>query len=77
MQHKKILDFIGTILLFIGMFLAFLPHALHVKSGLDESTSHLRHAITGIILVVTALGILIFNNKALNIPKKLQKHLNQ
>ena len=61
---NKLFDVIGTILLFIGMLLAFLPHALHVKAGLNDQT-HLKHVVTGIILVVVALGILIYNNKAL------------
>lgn len=65
MKQKRLFDIIGTMLLFIGFFLAFLPHALHVKAGLDEGTSHLNHVITGIVLVLTALGILIYNNKAL------------
>ena len=70
-MNKKIIDIIGTILLFIGFLLAFLPHAFHAKIGLSEQT-HLKHVVTGIILAVAALGILIYNNNAL----KIQKHLN-
>jgi len=70
MQHSKIIDIMGTILLFTGMFLAFLPHAVHIAVGLDNGTSHVRHVVTGMILVIIALGILIYNNKALKIPKK-------
>ena len=70
MKAKEFLDVSGTILLFIGFFLAFLPHVFHAKVGLSEQT-HLKHVITGIILVLTALGILVYNNKAL----KQQKHL--
>ena len=69
-MKSKLLDIIGAILLFIGMFLAFLPHAFHAKAGLDEGTSHLKHVITGIVLVLLGLGILIWNNKALNIQNK-------
>ena len=64
-MKNKILDIIGTILLFMGMFLAFLPHALHTRIGLDDSVSHAKHVITGIILVVLALAVLVYNNKAL------------
>jgi len=64
MKHKKILDVLGTVLLFIGMSLAFLPHAFHARIGLSEQT-HLKHVITGIILVLIALGILVYNNNAL------------
>ena len=54
----------------MGFFFAFLPHATHTAVGLDDSTSHLTHVITGIVLVIVSLGILIWNNKALNLPKK-------
>ena len=69
-MNKKILDFSGTILLFIGMFLAFLPHALHIKSGLNNEASHLKHVIYGLVLLVNGLAILICNNKALKIWRK-------
>ena len=68
---QKIFDVIGTILLFMGFFLALLPHAFHAKVGLGEE-SHTNHIIQGIILIITALIILIWNNKAL---KFQQKHL--
>lgn len=74
MKTNKLVDIISTIFLFIGMFLAFLPHALHLKAGLDEDTSHLKHVITGIIIVLLGLGILIWNNKALNFKNK--QHVN-
>ena len=65
MQHKKILDVIGTILLLIGMLIAFSSHAFHARIGLSEETSHVKHVIYGMIAAVTGLGILIYNNKAL------------
>ena len=65
MKQHKIIDIIGTILLLIGFILAFLPHAFHASIGLDDSVSHTRHVITGIALVILALAVLIFNNKAL------------
>lgn len=64
---KKLFDIVGTIILFVGMSLAFLPHALHVKAGLNESTSHIKHVIYGIFLVIIGLVILVYNNKALKI----------
>ena len=63
-MNKKIFDVIGIILLFIGFFFAFLPHALHAKAGLEE-TSHLKHVISGMFLVIIALCILIYNNRSL------------
>lgn len=65
MKQHKIIDIIGTILLFIGFILAFLPHAFHSRIGLDDSVAHIKHVITGIILVVLALAILVYNNRAL------------
>ena len=72
MCKKKIFDVIGTIMLFIGFFLAFLPHAVHVSAGLEDGTSHLNHVIIGIILVIIALVILIYNNNALKIGKRVK-----
>ena len=63
---KKFLDVIGTIILAIGMFLAFLPHAVHISVGLNNETSHAKHVIIGIVLIVIALAILVYNNDALN-----------
>ena len=64
-MKKRLLDIFGTILLFIGFVLAFLPHAFHASIGLDGSISHAKHVITGIILAVLALAVLVYNNKAL------------
>jgi len=61
---KKILDATGTILLFTGMLLAFLPHAFHAKAGLGGQ-AHLTHIITGMIFAVIALVILVYSNNAL------------
>ena len=71
-MKQKLFDVIGTILLFIGFFLALLPHAFHAKIGLVQE-SHTNHIIQGIILIVIALIILIWSNKALKLG---QKHLN-
>ena len=68
MKHSKLIDVMGTILLFIGFFLAFLPHAFHQKAGFNES-SHLKHVVYGMITVVISLGILVYNNKALKFQK--------
>ena len=69
-MNKKIIDVIGTILLFIGMLIAFSSHAFHTRIGLSEETSHVKHVIYGMITAVIGLGILIYNNKALRIPGK-------
>lgn len=70
MKYGKFIDLIGTALLFIGFLLAFLPHTAHVAIGFDE-TSHIKHIISGVIVLVIGLGILVYNNKALKfMPKK-------
>lgn len=64
-MNKKLIDATGTILLFIGFFLAFFPHATHIAVGINDETSHLEHIIIGITLAIFSLVILIYNNKAL------------
>ncbi len=63
-NKKKIIDIIGILILFIGFFLAFLPHAFHARVGLEQQT-HIGHVITGMILVIAGLIILIAGNKYL------------
>ncbi len=69
MKVHKIIDIIGTALLLIGFILAFLPHAFHSRIGLED-VSHTSHVVTGIILVILAVSILIYNNKSLKLPRK-------
>ena len=69
MHHSKIVDVIGTVLLLIGMLIAFSSHAFHARIGLSEETSHIKHVVYGMILVIIALAILIYNNKALKFQK--------
>ncbi|MBI2546437.1 hypothetical protein HYV81_04610 [Candidatus Woesearchaeota archaeon] len=72
MDKKRLIDTIGIILLFIGMFYAFLPHALHgvVLGSLDDESSHLKHVVVGITLVVVSLGMLVYSNRRLDDGKK-------
>ena len=67
MKLQKAVDVISTIILAIGMIIAFSSHAFHSRIGLSEETSHLKHVIYGMITTVIGLGILIYNNKALKI----------
>ena len=69
MRHNKIIDVLGTVLLVIGFFLAFLPHAVHIAVSLDDETSHVKHVVKGMILVITALAVLVYNNKAFKFRK--------
>ena len=70
MKPKKIFDVIGTIILAIGMLIAFSSHAFHARIGLEEEASHLKHVIYGMVTAVIGLGLLIYNNKALKFRKK-------
>ena len=74
MKIQKAVDVISTIILAIGMLIAFSSHAFHARIGLSEETSHFKHVIYGMITAVIGLGILIYNNKALKIFNK--KDLN-
>ena len=70
MKIQKAVDAIATMILAIGMLIAFSSHAFHAKIGLGEEASHLKHVITGLSLIVASLAILIYNNKALNVRVK-------
>ena len=65
MKHNKLIDVIATIILGIGMLIAFSSHAFHAKIGLSEETSHVKHVIYGMVTAVIGLGILVYNNNAL------------
>ena len=67
-KHNKLLDILGTLLLILGFSLAFLPHAAHISLGLKDLASHTKYVVYGILLVIIALGILIYNNNALKNP---------
>ena len=66
MFRKKIVNFFGTALLFVGFALAFLPHAIHSSIGVGNSIPHLQHVIAGIVIIIISLIVLVHNNDALN-----------
>ncbi|MBI2541652.1 hypothetical protein HYV80_03010 [Candidatus Woesearchaeota archaeon] len=68
MKQNKFIDIIGTLILFAGAVMAFLPHAFHSSIGLEDD-SHIKHVITGFILILLGLGILVYNNDALKFQK--------
>jgi len=70
MKQLKSLDILGTILLLIGFFLAFLPHAAHIAAGLSDESSHASHIVSGIALVIIGLVMLVHNNDAFRWSKK-------
>lgn len=63
METKKFFFGLGTVILFIGFFYAFLPHTLHGSVGLGDESSHTRHVIFGAIMVLIGLILLILNEK--------------
>jgi len=70
---NKIFDVLGTILLAVGLFFAFLPHASHEKTGFAAET-HSTHVATGITLLLIGRGILIVNNNALKSFKNIKNN---
>ncbi|MBI1935563.1 hypothetical protein HYS31_03905 [Candidatus Woesearchaeota archaeon] len=64
MKHSKLLDFIGIIWLFIGLFFAFLPHTLHARAGFEEQ-QHITHLAYGIVTAVVSIILLAYNNNSL------------
>ena len=63
-SRLKTLEVIGTVILFLGILFAFLPHAWH-SAILEEEveTSHFTHTIYGIAAAIVGLGILIWDKK--------------
>lgn len=64
MNTKKAVYWLATLLLFLGLILALLPHAYHAKLGLGEEIDHRYHIVSGIILIIISLIILIKNQGA-------------
>jgi len=66
MKRKKLVDSIATLILLIGMLIAFSSHSFHGKIGLGEDTDHVKHVAYGMAIAIVGLGIFVWNNKALN-----------
>lgn len=63
METKKFFFGLGTVILFIGFFYAFLPHAVHNAVGLGKETQHTKHVVFGAIMILVGLVLLILNEK--------------
>ena len=70
---KDYLNIIFTILMFIGFFIALLPHATHIAAEHSVEHSHAKEITMGLIMGITSLIALIYNNKALKIWDKDKK----
>jgi nitrate reductase gamma subunit len=63
MNQKKIMYWTATLILFVGMLMAFLPHAAHERLGVENGEDHIVHVINGSILIVFGLALLVINSK--------------
>lgn len=54
---------LGIILLIIGAFYAFIPHSMHIASGIGFGLSHTVHVIIGVIALVIGVLVLIIRRK--------------
>ena len=72
-MNKKYIDVITTVLMFIGFFIALLPHATHISAEHSAEHSHAKEITIGLIIGISSLIVLIYNNKALKIWNKDKK----
>lgn len=59
-MKSSLLYWIGTLVLFLGLFWMFLPHAAHgaVTGEAEQETEHYIHLIQGLLGTLIGLGIL-------------------
>ena len=60
---KTINLIIGIILFLIGGFYAFLPHTMHISSGIAFGLSHNIHVIIGIVALIIGIVVLVIGRK--------------
>ena len=77
MKQARIFYLVGAILLFIGLFWLFLPHAYHEQITEEHETSHITHMIEGIIITLIATLILILADNNLEKYKNSKKSNKQ
>ena len=68
-MNKNNVNSISTILMLIGFFIALSPHATHMAADHSSYHSHAKEIIVGLIIGISSLMVLIYNNKALKIWK--------
>ena len=69
-MNFRFLFFLGSVLLFIGLFWMLLPHAYHneIISEIDEDArevSHYLHLLEGLIPTILGLTLMILNENKL------------
>ena len=63
-MNLKLLYAAGTVLLFLGLFWMFLPHAAHeLIIDQEEETEHYVHLLQGAIMTVFALVVMVISSK--------------
>ena len=72
-MKKEYINIIFTILMFIGFFIALLPHATHIAAEHSGEHSHAKEITIGLIIGISSLIVLIYNNNALKIWDKDKK----
>ena len=65
MISKKAVDIVATVFLFLGFFLALSPHATHIAADHSQYHSHAKEITIGLIVGISSLLVLIYNNNAL------------
>ena len=61
--NYELIDVIGLILLFVGIFTAMTPHATHLAAFHPAEHRHVEEIATGLIVMLVGLGVLIFSHR--------------
>lgn len=59
----KFIYFLGSFILFIGLFWMFLPHVAHHSANADSGSSHFENLVYGLIGTLTGLALMTVSNK--------------
>lgn len=59
----KFIYFLGSFILFIGLFWMFLPHVAHHSANADSEATHFENLIYGLIGTLTGLALMTVSNK--------------
>lgn len=61
-MNKNLSLIIGIVILLVGAFYTFIPHSIHISSGLAFGFSHTIHISIGIVLLIVG-GFLLWKRK--------------
>ena len=74
-MNKRIIYFVGSVILFLGLLWMFLPHAFHNVITEEDETEHYVHLIQGLIITILGLFIMIITNTPSS-KKQLKSFIN-